>query len=46
MKDVIDELNKRREDARLGGGIKRIEAQHSKGMLKSSSHHRVSFKLE
>ncbi|MEW5964413.1 MAG: acyl-CoA carboxylase subunit beta [Pseudomonadota bacterium] len=33
MKDVIEELEKRRENARLGGGIQRIEAQHSKGKL-------------
>ena len=33
MKDVLQELNKRRENARLGGGVDRIEAQHSKGKL-------------
>ena len=33
MKDVLQELNKRRENARLGGGMDRIEAQHSKGKL-------------
>ena len=33
MKDVLQELNKRREYARLGGGADRIEAQHSKGKL-------------
>ena len=33
MKDVLQELKKRRENARLGGGIDRIEAQHSKGKL-------------
>ena len=33
MKDVIDELNRRRENARLGGGIARIEAQHKRGKL-------------
>jgi len=31
MKDVLQELNKRREYARLGGGVDRMEAQHSKG---------------
>ena len=30
MKDVLQELNKRRENARLGGGVDRIEVQHSK----------------
>lgn len=29
----IDELIEKREQARLGGGLKRIEAQHSKGKL-------------
>ncbi len=33
MKSVIEELEKRREEARLGGGIKRIESQHKRGKL-------------
>jgi len=33
MKDVIEELEKRRDNARLGGGIARIEAQHKRGKL-------------
>ena len=33
MQDLIDELEKRRAQARLGGGQKRIDAQHSKGKL-------------
>jgi propionyl-CoA carboxylase beta chain len=33
MKDVIEELQRRRDNARLGGGKTRIEAQHSKGKL-------------
>lgn len=33
MSDIIDELEKRRETARLGGGKKRIDAQHAKGKL-------------
>ncbi|MEM9010407.1 MAG: acyl-CoA carboxylase subunit beta [Pseudomonadota bacterium] len=33
MKDVLDELEARRAQARLGGGAKRIEAQHAKGKL-------------
>ncbi len=33
MKDIIDELEKRRDYARLGGGQARIDGQHSKGKL-------------
>lgn len=33
MNDIIAELEKRRENARLGGGKKRIEAQHKRGKL-------------
>jgi propionyl-CoA carboxylase beta chain len=33
MKDIIDELERRRAVARLGGGEKRIAAQHGKGKL-------------
>ncbi|HKX93078.1 MAG TPA: acyl-CoA carboxylase subunit beta, partial [Methylibium sp.] len=33
MHDIIEELEKRRAAARLGGGQKRIEAQHAKGKL-------------
>ena len=33
MKDIIEELEKRRANARLGGGQARIDAQHSKGKL-------------
>ena len=33
MKDILGELEARRETARLGGGAKRIEAQHAKGKL-------------
>ena len=33
MEDVIKELEKRREKAKLGGGKKRIDSQHSKGKL-------------
>lgn len=33
MHDIIEELEKRRENARLGGGEKRIEAQHQRGKL-------------
>src|SRR6516225_2929940 len=33
MKDIIEELEKRRENARLGGGQARIDAQHNRGKL-------------
>ncbi|MEX0280534.1 MAG: acyl-CoA carboxylase subunit beta [Arenibacterium sp.] len=33
MKDIISELADRREGARLGGGQKRIDAQHGRGKL-------------
>src|SRR5579863_10574331 len=33
MKDILDTLEERRAGARLGGGEKRIEAQHAKGKL-------------
>ena len=33
MATRIEELEKRREQARLGGGEKRIAAQHAKGRL-------------
>ncbi len=33
MKDILQELEDRRNAARLGGGEKRIEGQHGKGKL-------------
>jgi len=33
MQKVLDELERRRAEARLGGGQKRIDAQHGKGKL-------------
>jgi propionyl-CoA carboxylase beta chain len=33
MKDILDQLEERRAAARLGGGEKRIAAQHAKGKL-------------
>src|SRR6185437_5684311 len=33
MKDILDKLEKRRGEARLGGGKARIEAQHKRGKL-------------
>ncbi|MGE3625554.1 MAG: acyl-CoA carboxylase subunit beta, partial [Hyphomicrobiales bacterium] len=33
MKEIVEQLQQRREQARLGGGLKRIEAQHARGKL-------------
>ncbi len=33
MKDILEELESRRQTARLGGGVRRIDAQHGKGKL-------------
>jgi propionyl-CoA carboxylase beta chain len=33
MKNMLDRLEDRRAQARLGGGVKRIEAQHARGKL-------------
>jgi propionyl-CoA carboxylase beta chain len=33
MHEILEELNRRREEARMGGGKKRIDAQHAKGKL-------------
>src|SRR5689334_3018942 len=33
MKEIVEALEKKREHARLGGGQKRIDAQHAKGKL-------------
>lgn len=33
MQDILEELEARRDQARLGGGQRRIDAQHSKGKL-------------
>lgn len=33
MKDILERLEDRRAEARLGGGAKRIEAQHARGKL-------------
>ena len=33
MHDIIEQLEKKRDGARLGGGRKRIDAQHAKGKL-------------
>ncbi len=33
MKDILEKLDERRAEARLGGGRKRIDAQHARGKL-------------
>ena len=33
MKDILEQLETRREGARKGGGERRIEAQHKRGKL-------------
>jgi propionyl-CoA carboxylase beta chain len=33
MRDVLEKLETKRAGARLGGGVRRVEAQHSKGKL-------------
>ncbi|WP_134726689.1 acyl-CoA carboxylase subunit beta [Paracoccus luteus] len=33
MKDILDQLDQRRAQARLGGGQRRIDAQHARGKL-------------
>ena len=33
VKDILEELESRRAEARLGGGERRIAAQHAKGKL-------------
>src|ERR1700727_169886 len=33
MKDIVDKLEARRENARAGGGTRRVEAQHKRGKL-------------
>ncbi len=44
MQDIIHELERRREAARVGGGAKRIEAQHAKGKL--TARERISLLLD
>ncbi|HYE46240.1 MAG TPA: carboxyl transferase domain-containing protein, partial [Caulobacter sp.] len=33
MKDILEELERRREQARAGGGERRVASQHAKGKL-------------
>ena len=44
MQDILQELEKKREEAREGGGAKRIEAQHKRGKL--SARERVDLLLD
>ncbi len=44
MREVIEELEARREQARMGGGQKRIDAQHAKGKL--TARERISILLD
>ena len=44
MKDILDKLEQRRAQARLGGGEKRIEAQHKRGKL--TARERVELLLD
>jgi len=44
MKDIVAALEKKRENARLGGGEKRIAAQHAKGKL--TARERVALLLD
>lgn len=44
MKDILDQLEGRRETARLGGGQRRIDAQHGRGKL--TARERVDLLLD
>ncbi|SFE91500.1 propionyl-CoA carboxylase carboxyltransferase subunit [Sulfitobacter brevis] len=44
MKDILEQLEQRRETARLGGGQKRIDAQHARGKL--TARERVDLLLD
>ena len=44
MKDILSQLEERRETARMGGGSKRIDAQHSRGKL--TARERVDLLLD
>lgn len=38
MKQILEKLENKRAEARLGGGEKRIEAQHARGKLTARTH--------
>ena len=44
MNDILNELELRRETARMGGGAARIEAQHGRGKL--TARERIDLLLE
>ncbi|MFZ4684668.1 MAG: carboxyl transferase domain-containing protein, partial [Hyphomonadaceae bacterium] len=44
MKDIVEALEKKRENARLGGGARRVEAQHAKGKL--TARERIALLLD
>ncbi len=44
IEDKMEALNKRREESRLGGGVKRIEAQHERGKL--TARERIAYLLD
>ncbi|MEZ6028271.1 MAG: acyl-CoA carboxylase subunit beta [Hyphomonadaceae bacterium] len=44
MKEIVEALEKKREEARLGGGQKRIDSQHAKGKL--TARERISILLD
>ena len=44
MKEVIEALEAKREEARLGGGKDRIEKQHAKGKL--TARERITMLLD
>ena len=44
MQQILGELEKRREQARLGGGARRIAAQHAKGKL--TARERIALLLD
>ena len=45
MQKMLDELERRRAAARLGGGQRRIDAQHAKGKLTARERDRKSTRL-
>ncbi|MDO8280181.1 MAG: carboxyl transferase domain-containing protein, partial [Burkholderiaceae bacterium] len=44
MQEIIEQLENKRELARLGGGVKRLAAQHGKGKL--SARERLEILLD
>ncbi|MEM7443149.1 MAG: acyl-CoA carboxylase subunit beta [Pseudomonadota bacterium] len=44
MREILEQLAEKRAAARLGGGVKRIEAQHAKGKL--TARERISLLLD